>query len=374
MPVRSIEEILRSLPKGELTQLEAPAYHAVPLYAMLTSTRIRIALAVDSMKYHTTDEGYQITAGLAHNGYQLCGHNILTSNYTDADIFIRRRPNLVDLEEILAFTDPSVVVVQDKREWHLSGPRDFRDPNAEFRRVYLLKNRPDIFKLTILKDAHHRPEYHRDSADEIGCHAWIIYYHPRIVSHLASYIRPNHLIRTYHTIDKDLVPNYHSTLSSREGCLISGAVSSVYPLRKSLIDNLSLLPKCDYLRHPGYHRKGCATPAYLKILSDYKVAICTSSIYGYALRKIIEATACGCIVLTDLPSDDILPYIDENLVRITPDFSPIRIGRILNEILRSYNPERQEKFSNLAKQYYDYRVIGKKLANDIEMMRRSYNG
>ena len=44
----------------------------------------------------------------------------------------------------------------------------------------------------------------------------------------------------------------------------------------------------NYLSHPGYGRSKCFTPEFLKILSIYKVAICTVSIYGYAVRKIVE--------------------------------------------------------------------------------------
>ena len=99
------------------------------------------------------------------------------------------------------------------------------------------------------------------------------------------------------------------------------------------------------------------------------MAICTASIYGYALRKIIEATACGCVVVTDLPSDEVLPLIDGNLVRVRPDIPPRGMARLLLELYDGYNAERQAEFSRLARVYYDWRTSGLRLAHDIEQMR-----
>jgi hypothetical protein len=127
-----------------------------------------------------------------------------------------------------------------------------------------------------------------------------------------------------------------------------------------------------YLRHPGYHRKGCCTPGFLQELGHTKVAICTASIYGYALRKIIEATACGCRVLTDLPEDEVLPDIDGNLVRIHRNTGHKDVVKVIQRLLDEYNPERQANYAVMAKEFYDYRPMGVKLANDIESLRRSY--
>jgi hypothetical protein len=112
-------------------------------------------------------------------------------------------------------------------------------------------------------------------------------------------------------------------------------------------------------------------------LSRYKVAICTSSIYGYALRKIIEATACGCRVITDLPSDEVLPLIDDNLVRLEcnhPTEAVKEVTRLLPELYDSYNPDTQLELATRAKVWYDYHPTGVRLALQIEAMRREYNG
>lgn len=352
-------DFMSKLRSPHVPMLPAPNYHS-----QTNDSRLRVGLAVESMKDHMTDEGWQIFLSLAHHGYTLAGHNLPFNN--------------CDVYAIINLLKPGVVVVQDKREWD-TRPGNFRDPRARFHRVNSLAEREDIFKVTIVKDAQHDPGYHSSSAHEIGCHAWIVYYHPLIVKHLAPYIRHRHMIRTYHTLNRDLLSDevLDTTFlpgNQRSGCLLSGAKSNAYPLRQQLIKEQHLLYRTGYLAHPGYHRNGCATPSFLKMLLNYRVAICTASIHGYALRKIIEATACGCKVITTLPSDDILPHIDGNLVRIPDYISTREVGNLIQSLCESYDPDEQKVWSERALAYYDYRVMGHKLANDIEQMRLNYHG
>jgi hypothetical protein len=268
--------------------------------------------------------------------------------------------------------------MQDKREWD-APPRDFRDQTARFHGANELAGCSNIFKLTILKDAHQRPDYHRESAAEIGCHAWVIYYHPRIVCHLAPWLRPEHLIRTWHSLDSSLVPQWGS-IKRLNRTLLSGAVSGAYPLRRRLFQHHRSLPGCQMLPHPGYHMRKSCTPAFLRSLPAYKVSICTSSVYGYALRKIVESTACGCVVITDLPTDEVMQAdlavpessIDGNLVRVSPDISITDMAEVVATCYRNWNEERQRHFADSAKRWHDYREVTRKLSDDIERMRRDY--
>lgn len=359
--LRTIASTLQGLRSPTVAPLRpAPAYAPTKPPNAATGPARGLGLAVANMRHHMTDEGWQVFAGLQHAGYTLAGKQIPTPSDPDGE---------VDVRDILPQTMPEVVVVQDKREWD-TGIRDFRDRSCKFHRVELLKHRHDLFKLTILKDAHARPDYHRQSADEMGVQAWIVYYHPDIVYHVAPYVRPEHCIRVYHTVDKEKVPEF--TAHGRRGCLLSGAVSSVYPLRKRLFDEWSSLPTTTVLKHPGYHRKGTATPSFLKELSRHKVAICTSSIYGYALRKIIEATACGCLVVTDLPTDEVLPHIDGNLVRIAPNTPTSEVSELLKMLYAGYDADRQLHYAKQAKEFYDYRAAGVRLVEGIEQLRQTY--
>jgi hypothetical protein len=383
-----IDHIIDALPRPRCIQLPAPPYQPSHVAGRLNLPNV--GLAVESMKRHMTDEGMQIFQALESAGYSLYGYGL---------------PNAeTDVQKILSSlqvypTLPAAVntiVVQDKREWEgLTADRS-RDPRMRFKNISCLTHRPDVFRVTILKDAHQQTAYHLEAAVEMGAHAWICYYEPRLVAHQAPYVRPEHLIRTYHTVDPELVPGTvlepdddDAICDEEEGkhgwsvapygerpknCLISGAVSAAYPLRARLVQDAATMPEgmLDVLRHPGYHRNGCCTPDYLQVLSCYKVAVCTVSRYGYFLRKIVEATACGCMVLTDLPEDEHVPEIDDNLARVSPHWPTTRIANILKEMAANWDPERQRQRAERCLNFYDWRIEGKRLAGKIEETRRSY--
>lgn len=315
----------------------------------------RICLAVERMKRHMTDEGWQIAAGLEYGGFKLYGYSLPNSQTNVATI----------LNEL----EPHTVVIQDKREWEGLTADKPRDPRMRFRNVESLEARQDIFKVTILKDAQNNGPYHCQSAREIGCHAWIVYYHPLIVSHLAPYVRVEDCIRVYHSLDMNLVPPFSQ---DRNGAILSGALSRAYPLRVKLVHARSILPETTWLKHPGYTCGKCYTPDYLQTLSKYKVAICTCSRYGYALRRIMEATACGCRVITDLPVEDQLPYIDENLYRISHTCTVKHVARAVQICLDTYDSDKQWGFAQAAMNYYDYRMAGLRLTEEIEERRGYY--
>jgi hypothetical protein len=306
-----------------------------------------------------SSEGPQLEEGLHAAGYEIWGRGFAHDE--------------VDVRRILERTDPDVVFVQDKREWDPHKPGCF-DKVAEFTHTDTLADRPDVFRVTPFKDAHQDPGYHWEAHQEIGCHAWVTYYHPDIVMHLAPWLRREHLIRTYHSLDPAEVPEYSP--DDRQGCILSGACGlPYYPLRTRLRDAWATERSVpwEYLTHPGYHAEGTATPQYLQTLSRYKVAICTASILGYALRKIIEATACGCAVITDLPFGDILPRISGNLEGFPVKARSLHdIGEIVRDCVARYDPDRQAHYARRAIEFYDYRRLYAKLATDIDDMRRNY--
>ena len=351
--MRTVNYVLAALPPSPHT----PELLAPPYRPPADLNYRRVGLAVGSMRRHITDEGWQLFQGLECAGYELTGRCMGWG---------------VDVPYILTAARPDVIMLQDKREWigRTAGPGF--DERERFVNVEALRDRHDVFKLTVLKDAQHDLAFHRESAEEIGCHAWVTYYHPRIVKHLAPFVRERHLVRTFHSVDSNIVPPFRS---SRIGvACLSGAVSGAYPLRTRLFEaaRAGKLDTTAILQHPGYGRRQCFTPDYMEWLSYHKVAVCTSSVYGYALRKIIEATACGCSVLTDLPADDCLPLIDANLVRIDPDMPTPAVADLLDRMAMVWEPDRQLELSLLANSWYDYRAAGSRLADDIEDLRREY--
>lgn len=366
--------MIASLPSVPCERLPAPEYHDPAsvkfgdhVYWPHKDTRPRVGLAVKSMERHMTDEGWQLFQGLESAGY------LTINGRTGFGPCIGS-----NVDDVLRYWNPSTVVIQDKREWigkTAGGPARGWDERERFRNVGALAERPDVFKVTVLKDAQSDRALHVEAAREAGIHAWICYYHPRIVAHLCPWVRSEHLVRTWHSVDAGLVPPFSA--AERSGCLLSGALGLAYPLRTRLAHAVRKrkLQGVDWLPHPGYHRRGCATPDYLRTLSHYKVAICTSSVYGYALRKIVEATACGCIVITDLPIDEDMPGgVNQNLIRVHQDEDLGRFEVLVRRLCEDYDPEYQADLAERAKRWYDYRAVGRRLAEDIEALRRGWKG
>jgi hypothetical protein len=351
--VRAVADILRALePPAGIARLAAPPYTG-------DGTGARVMMAVKAMESHVTDEGAQLQYGLEHAGYLLAGHGY---DYGETDA-----------RQVIYDRRPAVVLVQDERESQgLTAGRRAADPKVKFRHTDALCGRPDVFVGTVIKDAQNNPKFHRDSAQRMGAHFWVGYYHPDIVCRLAPFVRKEHYVRTWHTVDRDKVPPYSPL--GRAGCLLSGAIGPAYPMRTEMARRNGWYPEMTVLRHPGYARGRCSTNQYLQALSRYKVAVCTSSVYGYALRKIIEAVACGCAVLTDLPSDEVMPEIDGALTRVPPQGPPRLVARTMQRMLDAYDPAERQRWAQKACVWYDYRAAGLRLAGAIEQARASHVG
>ena len=260
---RSNQDVINSLPEIDCEELSPPPY--------TSNTRGRkVMLGAKIMEKHMTDEGYQLQQGLAHTDYTLAGAGLTLPH--------------IDVPTILHIANPSTLVIQDKREWD-GRTENYGRSRADwmrFQNLSCLRDRTDIFKVTVLKDAQAYPPYFRHFGDEVGIHSWIHYYNRGIVKKLAPYVRAEHCIRTYHSIDADAIPVFDY---NRDGALLSGAVSRVYPLRKDLFKRVTELPNVTVKPHPGYKATGCHTPEYLKLLSKFKVVICTCSKFWICPEK-----------------------------------------------------------------------------------------
>jgi hypothetical protein len=328
------------------TQLSAPAYNPPADVA----SRPRIMLAVPSLARHMSSEGHELQQGMQAAGWKLHGHELGLGT---------------DVKEIIEKENPAVVLVTDSHEWD-SGHLAVKE--EKFHNVEALAKRPDIFVLTTVKDSHRQYESAKSYAANMGCHAIITYYNPSIVCRMSNWIRPQHVIRTWHTVDANKVPEFNTKRYNE--CLLSGSLGGAYPLRERI--HKSGLSNVTWLRHPGYVNTGSSTASYLQTLSQYKVAICTSSRFGYCLRKVMEAAACGCRVVTDLPVDDVVPEIDFWIVRIAPDIHMSDLRLQLQQLCDEWNPDQQTIMAARARSRFDYNAEGKRLAMQIEQMRKEY--
>lgn len=345
----TIDEILQTTPRTPWSR------HLRPAYAPRNGKRL--CLALEPYRRHMTDEGSLLQEGLAYGHYHLRGAYL---PYDDTDV-----------ERILDDEEPGTVFVQDIRDW-MPGTSGCYDPNAGFINWQALGEDRRVFRVTVLKDAHAAQKLQEGAHALMGIHAWLVYYHPRLVAGIAPWVRPQDLIRIYHCVHPGCVPKY---TADRKGCLLAGALSDYhYPLRTRLAKLAdSANGPIEYLKHPGYGAVGTATPSFLQTMSRYKVAVCTCSIWGFALRKTIEATACGCVVIANLPEDDKLPDIDANIIRIRSEAANQEILDLVRYHIDHYDAEKQAWLSDLATASYDFRRVGRNAADAIELLRRSYN-
>lgn len=277
----------------------------------------------------------------------------------------------VDVEAVVRQRNPPITIFWPRYEW---SPQEWGGPEVrpehEFRNWQYLLSRPDILRVCVLHDAASAREKQRRWHAEFQAHVYLTWYHERSVLPWNPHIRPEQLLRTYHVIDPAAAP----PVRPRDGvCLISGARNpEVYPLRTLAIDAArrgELGPGVDVLDHPGYPQTGTRSTDYLAVLARYRVAVCTASVYGFALRKIVEATAVGCRVIANLPSCDGLPGIDENLCRIRRDTSIAELRAGIYREASRWQRRRQLLFAEIARRLYDYRAECARVAGELDQRR-----
>ncbi len=299
----------------------------------------RIVLANVDYKRHMTSEGDQLQEGLRSAGWTLCGKGYDGSQ---------------DVQFILDKYNPDRIVVHDKRDWDPTSSIAFRK-DVGFGRLEALRKSP-AFKAVVVKDAASSLPYQKHFYDEVGADAAIVYYHPKQVATHSLWLTGRPMIRTYHSVaaaDLDGLDLW----APRKRAVVSGAASNAYPLRQRVIRDAAMCG-VDVLRHPGYGNVGTSTPAYLKTLAGYQVHVATASMYGFALRKIIESIAVGCTVVTDLPDFDVLPEIDGALIRVRPTMNPIEMRDVIRSAVALWNLDDRMAWAEKARRFYDYEAIG----------------
>jgi hypothetical protein len=297
---------------------------------------------------HMTDEGHQLQAGLNAAGWPLVGHGF--------------GDDLADVPQVLERYNPDAVFVQDPRDWDRHHGGCF-NPAVTFANVEALKSRPDLFRATVCKDAGSSVEYQHDFADRIGADAIVIYYHEQSVTRVAPWLAGRTLIRTYHSVDSAFIRTLDLT-APRKRAIVTGAVSSVYPLRARVFGSFVSLG-IHAVTHPGYGNSGTRTPDYLRMLAGYRVHVATASAYRFALRKIIESVAVGCTPVTNLPAYDVLPEIDGALVRVSEDASLKEMAAAIAAADARWNLDERMHYAAKAQAFYDYLAIGARLSANL---------
>lgn len=309
------------------------------------------------------------------NGRWLCQRGFESAGYRSAG-YGCPPPEIgtTDVERIVKATDPEVVLFWPRYEWdHEEWLTSEVIPEHKFQNWEYLLTRPDILRVTVLHDAAtNRKEQHQWHKD-FQPHVYLCWYHQTAVRMFNPHVLPEQYLRTYHVLDGEFISlNRPYLRENRKPCVIAGARNDdVYPLRGKVHEWIAegVIPS-ETIKHPGYAQLGSTSNSFLSLLSQYRVAICTCSVYGFALRKIFEATAAGCKVITDLPAQDQLPGIEGNLTRVSADIYPHELRELIDHLASDYNPNIQAMYATRAWGLYDYRAECNRVAQDLQ--NRSY--
>jgi hypothetical protein len=312
----------------------------------------KVMLANIDYLSHMTSEGNELQQGLKEAGWTLTGKGF---------------DDLQDCRQIVDKYEPDIVVVHDRRDWDERLMGSFRRDIA-FNHLEALHQVP--VRIAVVKDAGSMVQYHKFFAEEIKATALLTYYHERSINMQAPWMGDYPQIRTYHSVDAQLIKNMSVcyTPESRRRGIVTGALSQIYPLRWEIQKHCNYLNIHD-LPHPGYHNRGHHTQMYLGTLASYKVHIATASLYHFALRKIIESVAMGCIPVTNLPNYDELPEIDGALLRVNDwvNMQDLRSVIDMAEEMWNLGPEEKRRFwVDRCLNFYDFRALGKRLNWEIE--------
>lgn len=308
-----------------------------------------LVLANRDYQNHVTDEGEQLQEGLREAGWTLAGFG-----YDDGCIDV---PSLLDRHQ------PRIVLVSAREDWDERSEGCF-DRRCSFRRIDALAARSDVFKVAIVKDSPGPVDRRRRWCQEIKADAILLYYHPTSMVAVSPWLRDYPLIRTWHSVDAGVCLPLLENGPPRSAAVVSGAKSTAYPLRSLAFQHASQIGLSTML-HPGYRQRCCHTPEYLKSLAAYKVHIATASVYGFALRKIVESVAVGCVPITDLPEFDTLPEIDGALVRIRSSATIRDFRRIVQQQVDGYDSEQRIEWVRKCLAFYDWRTRGKDLSEKL---------
>ena len=165
------------------------------------------------------------------------------------------------------------------------------------------------------------------------------------------------LVHIPHVAEKDIFwrPKYENRY---DACLLTGNCDKgIYPLRakwKRLCEAHAI--PSDVRPHPGYRLPDMAAVEkqfneYAASLRKYRIALCCTSVYRYALAKIVEAMAAGCVVVSDMPDDPVFrDTLGKWIVEVDAGWSIERLAKVVNELLA--DPDRISRLSEGGQKEY----------------------
>lgn len=310
---------------------------------------------------HMTSEQAQLQDGLVHNGWVIAGRHMdmYADKYLPAGVLAL---NETRVDTLLRKVRPHAVFINDPRDMQAESGGCF-DKWTNFENIEELRQYPG-FKVVSFKDAAVAIDYQRDFAAKVGANALATYYHADSIRVTSPWADNYRQIRHYHCVDSDYIKSLNLYKDRQRG-LVSGHTSvAFYPLRNEITKHAPYL-KIDVQHHPGWNNHGCKVPEYLELLTNYKVHVATATKFGHALRKIIESICCGCACVTNLPTHDKLPVIDDWLIRLPEKPKMDDVKSAIDKAEAEWDCATAVMRAQEACHYYDYKTDAARLSTAI---------
>tara|TARA_Y100000996_G_scaffold415213_1_gene408759 strand:- start:466 stop:1473 length:1008 start_codon:yes stop_codon:yes gene_type:complete len=165
----------------------------------------------------------------------------------------------------------------------------------------------------------------------------------------------NKYIYTPHYIDTSIFKIYPN-INKDIDILIYGNLSDFYPFRKrifNILNNNNI--SYQYLPHPGYLDNTDNTNNTIigkdlaLLINRAKYTLVTCSAFNYLVKKYMEITACGSIMIGNYPIYEDNPYKDK-YIHLENDMNDNTIINIIQSALEQYD-ENKDKFINYCHNY-----------------------
>ena len=305
---------------------------------------------------------------LAFSGYASDTINLLQKGFESRgyELFARGasgKYNNHNVRSVCEKEKPDIVFFQAPNQWRPDLPQSI-NKHVGFINYKWLAQDKNIVKITQYCDPCSHQNVHQEwQLNELVPDMVLCRYDLDNVIGFNPWINKSTLFRAYHSVTRE----YCLPVVPRDKvAILAGALQrKIYPMRTRLYHEI--VDRGDpwiftIRRHHKYSRtSGSAVPGFMQALSEHRVSVVCTSDYRWALKKHFEATAAGCIVVTNLPESEKIPIIEENLVRVRSEIPVDELSYIVQSLARSWDLEKQRDLARRTIDRYDYRREAKRI-------------
>ena len=317
----------------------------------------RVQFGVKAFENYASDTAFLIQRGLEHAGFPCYGKGFPGDR------------DCTNMRVVCEREDPDLVFCEEWNTWNPDMPQP-PSKDVGFVGYDWLGEQESIFRVTKHADPWGHPEKHAEWQQRFNPDVVVVRYEIDRCLKIAPYLDCHKLVRIHHSVTREYCPEVTAEGRDRV-CLLSGSAGSrAYPLRHRIWREVQELPRWDDVftirpHHRWSRTGGSAVPAYMRELARHRVMFVGTSQWHVSFKKHYEGTAAGCIVVTNLPTSDVVPVVEENLVRVPDDIVAEDLAVLCRGLAREWDEEKQRDLAMRVVDRYDYREEAWRLFDDV---------